>query len=192
MSFIYKNEEQILEDKKYYNNIISKIKDYDDILLICSDIRFSNIYETFVENIVINLRFYKPIRFKNNNISLEIIYKYLMKKLPNELVLKIFKYYLNDNISFKYIKEKYINPIQVNIKYCNKLNNYISIINETKNYIVRDILVLKLIENCKKILNNKKKIDIQNIFELNDKDIELNNLFNIKIGKNVGWGLIWI
>ena len=200
MSFIYKNENCILENKKYYNNIIVKIRKYEDILLMCSDIRFLNIYKSYSENIILNLKFYKPARFMNYNISLEIIYKYLMKKIPEDLALKIFKYYLNDNISFKYIKEKYINPIQINIKYCNKLNKYIFIINEKdlvknhiyKNDIVRDILVLKIIENCKKLLNNKKKIDIKNIFELNDKEIELNDLFKIQIGKSNGWGLIWI
>ena len=197
MSFIYKNEDGILENKKYYNNIISKIKGFDPILLICSDTTFSNIYEENPDKGVINLRFYKPIRFMNNNISLDIVYKYLIDEFPNDLVLKIFKFYLNDNISFKYI-----NPIKITIKYCNKLDKYKLFIDKKenillakysyKNYIVRDILVLKIMENYEKILNKKEKTDIKKFFKLDDEIIELNNLFTIKIGVNVGWGLKWI
>ena len=202
MSFIYKNEDGILENKKYYNNIISKIKSFDPILLICSDITFTNIYEDNPEKGIINLRFYKPTRFMNNNISLEIVYKYLIEILPNDLALKTFKFYLNDNISFKYIKEKHINPIKITIKYCNKLDKYKLFIDKKenillakysyKNYIVRDILVLKIIENYEKILNKKEKTDIKKFFKLDDKIIELNNLFTIKMGINAGWGLKWI
>jgi hypothetical protein len=47
-------------------------------------------------------------------------------------------------------------------------------------------------KNYKKILNKKEKTDIKKFFKLDDKIIELNNLFTIKMGINDGWGLKWI
>lgn len=196
MSFIYTNKQQLLENKKYYRNLLGKLTDNDIILNIASDIMFSNNFQLCT----INFRFYKIKTFMKNNIKLDIIYHYIKHIVPNDIVFKIIQFYVDDDISFNYInKSSYITTMTINMIYSNTLQLYQSFIHKNdqtvlneylyKTYIVKDTFIVKIADKCKLLLNKQTNFDIDDIFKLDSNLIELCQLFKIKQG-NIGWKLI--
>lgn len=183
MSILYNNH-KIINNKKYYHNVIVKLKNNSTILSLSLQTIFN------IDSITFQIRFYK-IKSFHSDIDLQYIIKLISYKFPDDIINNIIKYYVQDNVSFFSIKkDKTYNTMKytTNISYDNSLY---SIENDSKeNNIMCDLIVERISKHLKNLLNSKKSIDINNIFSIKDDYIDY--CFNHKIysTKNA-WGIEW-
>mgnify|MGYP001435921101 CR=1 FL=1 len=96
MSILY-NDEEIIKNKKYYHNVIVKLKNNPTILSLAINTTFT------LESLILQTRFLK-IKSFHNNIDLQYIIKLISYKFPDDIINNIIKYYVQDNVSFFSIK----------------------------------------------------------------------------------------
>ena len=96
MSILY-NDDKIIKNKKYYHNVIVKLKNNPTILSLSLHTIFN------LNSITFQTRFFK-IKSFHNNIDLQYIIKLISYKFPDDIINNIIKYYVQDNVSFFSIK----------------------------------------------------------------------------------------
>ena len=183
MSILY-NDDKIIKNKKYYHNVIVKLKNNPTILSLSLHTIFN------LNSITFQTRFFK-IKSFHNNIDLQYIIKLISYKFPDDIINNIIKYYVQDNVSFFSIKrDKTYNTMKytTNISNDNSLDTSES--DSKENNIMCDLIVERISKHLKNLLNSKKNIDINNIFLIKDDYIDY--CFNYKIysTKNA-WGIEW-
>lgn len=181
-------------EKKYYKNIIAKIKDKETILSIASIMTFLEDKSAFK----IVFRLYR-IKSFTNNIFLEDIYKILSNKFTSDLVYKIIELYLKNDVSFDSIKnckgDNNTIKIITNIKYSKKLKNYQTFIEyppllHIKDSVIIRILISNISKNLDSLLNSNKFVNINDIFAIKNNQIEFYVVHKIYNSYN-GWGISW-
>lgn len=180
------------EDKKYYKNVIINMKNPEKITSLGCII---SSYKS--GNYKISIRFYKIYSFLNE-ISLENINNIIKKKFPHDIKEKILEYYLRDNISFISIKEdkenKKYNTLKItaDINYCNKKKSYETFIKRPllDNILIKENLSIinKISTNFENLLNNRISFDIDEIFNINDNEIDECIVHKI-CNRSIGWGI---
>ncbi len=183
MSILYNND-KIINNKKYYHNVIVKLKNNPTILSLSLQTIFN------VDSITFQTRFYK-IKSFHSNIDLQYIIKLISYKFPDDIISNIIKYYVQDNVSFFSIKmDKTYNTMKytTNISYDNSLHSIEC--DSKENNIMCDLIVERISKHLKSLLNSKKNIDINNIFLIKDDYIDYSFYYKIYSTKK-GWGIEW-
>tara|TARA_B100000575_G_C23057442_1_gene608760 strand:- start:306 stop:881 length:576 start_codon:yes stop_codon:yes gene_type:complete len=183
----YIDKNPIKKNKNYYKNVLVKIKDEKYIyslgcILLQNKNQFKIIY-----------KFYKIYSF-TNNISLEYINHILTKKFPEEIAYIILNSYLKNDVSFISIKDNNASDtfkIISNIKYCEEENTYkYNIENKFKTILYKDELNIAsfISKNLEIILNNNTTKNLDNIFYLNNNNIEYSYIYKIN-SSIIAWGI---
>lgn len=183
----YIDKNTIQENKNYYKNVLVKIKNEKKIyslgcILLQNKNEFKIIY-----------KFYKIYSF-TNNISLEYINHILTKKFPKEIAYIILNSYLKDDVSFLSIKDNNSSDtfkIISNVKYCEEEKIYkYNIENNFKVVLYKDELNIAsfISKNLETIINNNTTKNLDNIFYLNNHNIEYSNIYKIN-STIIAWGI---
>lgn len=186
-NIFYINKNLIQENKNYYKNVLVKIKDKKNIyslgcILLQNKNEFKIIY-----------KFYKIYSF-TNNISLEYINHILTKKFPKEIAYIILNSYIKDDVSFFSIKDNNSSntfKIISNIKYCEEEKTYkYNIENTFKAVLYEDELNIAsfISKNLETIINNNTTKNLDDIFYLNNHNIEYSNIYKIN-SSIIAWGI---
>lgn len=183
----YIDKNPIQENKNYYKYVLVKIKNEKKIY------SFSCILLQNKNEFKIIYKFYKIYSFINN-ISLEYINHILTKKFPKEIAYIILKSYLKDDVSFLSVKDDNSSDtfkIISNVKYCEEEKIYkYNIENTFKTVLYKDELniVSYISKNLETIINNNTTKNLDNIFYLNNHNIEYSNIYKIN-SSIIAWGI---
>ena len=190
--------DECLESPIYKNTLVK----YRNIIFSVSSIIRQ---DTLSGNYKIINRFYKITSFTNNILFEEVFY-ILQKKYNQDILKIIIKYYLQDDVSFKPItKANDSNTLKLEneiifsgkLQLYQTLNDYQDFNNEILNYNT----IIKMISstfsnNFQHLLNNNKCFNIDNIFFIDDNNIDFCNIFEIYNNThhvtrrmNKGWGI---
>lgn len=194
MNKIKINGQDIEIDKKYYKNILVKLKNNNNIYSIGC---IFNISKNLSRLNIVN-RFYK-IRSFVNEIPLDYVNLMLKNKLPIELVNKILFYFLKDDVSFRPIQNKKYSTftIKYNVFYHNDLNKfqttvgnipYVSDEFNSKNIKHCSFISSIISDNILNLINTNNTFELNKIFYLTDENIEYCLNYYINSTKQ-GWGI---
>lgn len=186
-NIFYIDKKPLQQNKNYTKNILVKIKDKKTIYSIgCILLQLENEFK-------IIYRFYKIHAF-TNGISLEYINHILTQHFPKEISYIILKSYLKNNVSFISIKNNnnqntfkiisYLTYSEEEKKYkTNIINKQNTILHKEKFNISSNIS-----KNLEVFINNNQKKNIDNIFYLNNQNIEYSNIYKI-YSADIAWGI---
>lgn len=187
---------QIIRNKKlnynFYQNLIIKMKDKDSIINIGFQL------STPIKNcFIISTRFYKIYSFRDD-IPIDYILKIFNLIFPNEISIYILKFYLRNDISFRSIEDTNKNTLryqqkleiipnflgQFSIKTFNILPHNSSYFkNQKENFDIASMIFNKF----KKLLTYNEKFDTNEIFRLDDTNIDF--CYQHKIfSSDIAWG----
>tara|TARA_B110001452_G_scaffold27923_2_gene21896 strand:- start:2368 stop:2943 length:576 start_codon:yes stop_codon:yes gene_type:complete len=186
-NIFYIDKKPLQQNKNYYKNILVKIKDKKTIYSIgCILLQLDN-------QLKIIYRFYKIHAF-TNGISLEYINHILTNHFPKEISYIILKSYLKNDVSFISIKNNN-NPntfkIISNLTYSEEENKYkTNIINKQNTILHKEVFNISsnISKNLEVFINNNKKKNLDNIFYLNNPNIEYSNIYKI-YSSDIAWGI---
>ena len=179
-------------DSPIYKQVLVKYRNI--IFSVSSIIR----QDTLSKNYKMMNRFYKITSF-TNNILLEEVFYILQKKYNQDILKIIVKYYLQDDVSFKPIsKVNDYNTLKLEneIIFSEKLQLY-QTLNDYHNFNTIIKMISSTFSNhLKHLLNNNKCFNIDNIFFIDNNNIDFCNIFEIynnthQVTKriNKGWGI---
>lgn len=180
------DKKPLKQNKNYTKNILVKIKNKKIIYSIgCILLQLENEFK-------IIYRFYKIHAF-TNGISLEYINHILTHHFPKEISYIILKSYLKNNVSFISIKNNNPNTFKIisNLTYSEEEKKYkTNIINIQNNFLHKEIFDISsnISKNLEIFINNNKKKNIEDIFYLNNPNIEYSNIYNI-YSADIAWGI---
>jgi len=186
-NIFYIDKKPLKQNKNYTKNILVKIKDKKTIYSIgCILLQQDNLFK-------IIYRFYKIHAF-TNGISLEYINHILTQNFPKEISHIILKSYLKNDVSFISIKDNN-NPntfkIISNLTYSEEEKKYkTNIINKQNTILYKEIFNISsnISKNLELFINNNKKKNIEDIFYLNNSNIEYSNIYKTYSG-DIAWGI---
>ena len=178
---------------KVYRNILINLSESNKIFEIGTIFSHENNFEEEIYKIT--LRFYKIYSFENNSISLDYVNKIIKDISPSDVNNEILQFYLKDNVSFISVNEygnKNTLQIILSISFCNKTKSYKiknnkSDINCNDSNIIKKI-ISKISDNLINVLNYNIPLEIDNIFKINDDDVEFCIIHKIGVSKN-GWSI---
>jgi len=177
---------------KLYENLIIKMKDDDSIIevgFILSSLKKNNF--------IISTRFYKIYSYIFE-ISIDYIFKIINKVFPKDISINILRFYLRNDISFRSIegtnKDTLIHQQKIEV-IPNALGDF-SI--ETSDISSRNSIFLKnqkmdiasiIFNKFKRLLTHTEIFDINDIFKLDDENIDF--CYQHKIfSSDIAWGLL--
>ena len=186
-NIFYIDKKPFQQNKNYTKNILVKIKNKKTIYSIgCILLQLENEFK-------IIYRFYKIHAFING-ISLEYINHILTHHFPEEISYIILKSYLKNDVSFISIKNNN-NPntfkIISHLSYSKKEKKYkTNIINKQNTILYKEIFNISsnISKNLELFINNNKKKNIEDIFYLNNSNIEYSNIYKT-YSTDIGWGI---
>lgn len=186
-NIFYIDKKPLQQNKNYTKNILVKIKDKKTIYSIgCILLQLENEFK-------IIYRFYKIHAF-TNGISLEYINHILTQHFPKEISYIILKSYLKNNVSFISIKNNN-NPntfkIISHLTYSEEEKKYkTNIINKQNTILHKEKFNISsnISKNLEVFINNNQKKNIDNIFYLNNQNIEYSNIYKI-YSADIAWGI---
>ena len=186
-NIFYIDKKPLQQNKTYTKNILVKIKDKKTIYSIgCILLQLENEFK-------IIYRFYKIHAF-TNGISLEYINHILTQHFPKEISYIILKSYLKNNVSFISIKNNN-NPntfkIISHLTYSKKEQKYrTNIINKQNTILHKEKFNISsnISKNLEVFINNNQKKNIDNIFYLNNQNIEYTNIYKT-YSADIAWGI---
>tara|TARA_Y100000741_G_scaffold363389_1_gene351536 strand:- start:5646 stop:6266 length:621 start_codon:yes stop_codon:yes gene_type:complete len=176
------------QNKNYYKNVLVKIRNEKKIYSLgCSLLQNKNEFK-------IIYKFYKIYSF-TNNISLEYINHILTEKFPKEIAYTILISYLKNDVSFFSIKDNNSSDtfkIISYIKYCKEEKTYkYNIQNKCKAILYKDEfnIASSIAKNLETSINNNTTKNLDNIFYLNNHNIEYSNIYKINNHNIIAWGI---
>ena len=195
------NGQSIEIEKKYYKNILVKLKNNNKIFSIGCIVNLSKDLQENTSNLNLNIvnRFYKIYSFQNE-IPFDYVNIVLKKIFSIELVNKILFFYLKDDISFRSVKKKnsfFTFTMKYKLIYDKASNNYQTTLDNIPD--IKDDFNSKNIKQCShiasiltnnilKLLKSNKNFEINKFFYLTDKNIEYCFDYYINSTK-CGWGM---
>ena len=170
-----------------YENSIIKMKDKDSIINIGFQLSSPN-----KNCFIISTRFYKIYSYRYN-IPIDYIFKIFNLFFPKEISINILKFYFRNDISFRSFKDnnntlRYKHKMEIipnNLgKFYINTSNILPYNSKNQNYDIASIILNKF----KKLLTYNEKFDTNEIFRLDDINIDF--CFQHKIiNSNIAWGI---
>lgn len=185
-NIFYIDKKPLQQNKNYTKNILVKIKDKKTIYSIgCILLQLENEFK-------IIYRFYKIHAF-TNGISLEYINHILTHHFPQEISYIILKSYLKNDVSFISIKNNNPNTFKIisHLTYSKKEQKYrTNIINKQNTILHKEKFNISsnISKNLEVFINNNQKKNIDNIFYLNNQNIEYSNIYKT-YSADIAWGI---
>ena len=185
-NIFYIDKKPFKQNKNYTKNILIKIKNKKTIYSIgCILLQLENEFK-------IIYKFYKIHAF-TNGISLEYINHILTQHFPKEISYIILKSYLKNDVSFISIKNNNPSTFKIisNLRYSEEEKKYkTNIINKQNTVLHKEIFDISsnISKNLEIFINNNKKKYIEDIFYLNNPNIEYSNIYKI-YSTDIAWGI---